>query len=84
KLIKQGKLDLYDYKHLHVHRVADEAGLAPFDASSKSNTDPRLLQQLFELGRAAAARWLTEHLADVGCCSSTDIAPVYLAPRTRG
>ncbi|MEX8517178.1 MAG: patatin-like phospholipase family protein [Leptothrix sp. (in: b-proteobacteria)] len=84
KLIKQGKLDLADYKHLHVHRIADEEGLAPFDASSKSNTDPRLLQQLFELGRAAATRWLVEHLADVGRCSSTDIAPVYLEPRGKG
>jgi NTE family protein len=84
KLIKQGQLDLADYKRLHVHRVADEAGLAPFDASSKSNTDPRLLRQLFELGRAAATRWLVEHLADVGRRSSTDIAPVYLAPRGKG
>jgi NTE family protein len=84
KLIKHGKLDLADYKRLHVHRVADEAGLAPFDASSKSNTDPRLLRQLFELGRAAATRWLVEHLADVGRRSSTDIAPVYLEPRGKG
>jgi NTE family protein len=82
KLIDQGKLELDEYKKLHLHRVADEAGLAPFDASSKLNTDPRLLQELFELGRAAATTWLAEHLADVGQRSSTEIAPVYLAPRS--
>jgi NTE family protein len=81
KLIEQGKLALDEYKHLRLHRVADEAGLAPFDASSKLNTDPRLLHELFGLGRAAAGRWLAAHRADVGQRSSTDIAPVYLAPR---
>jgi NTE family protein len=82
KLVDQGKLDLDEYKKLHLHRVADEAGLAPFDASSKLNTDPRLLLELFELGRAAALRWLAAHLADVGQRSSTEIAPVFLAPRS--
>lgn len=81
KLIDQGKLELDDYKNLHLHRVADEAGLAPYDASSKLNTDARLLHELFELGRAAAVKWLAAHLADVGQRSSTEIAPVYLAPR---
>jgi NTE family protein len=82
KLVDQGKLELDEYKKLHLHRVSDEAGLAPFDASSKLNTDPRLLNELFELGRAAAGRWLAAHLADVGQRSSTEIAPVFLAPRS--
>jgi NTE family protein len=81
KLIEQGKLSLDEYKNLRLHRVADEEGLAPYDASSKLNTDPRLLQALFDLGRAAGERWLAAHRNDVGRRSSTEIAPVYLAPR---
>jgi NTE family protein len=84
KLVDAGRLDREDYKRLHIHRVADEAGLAPFDASSKLNTDPRLLEQLFALGRAAGARWLAEHLDDVGQRSSAEIEAVYLAPRQGG
>ncbi|MFM2067533.1 MAG: hypothetical protein RLZZ584_2442 [Pseudomonadota bacterium] len=81
RLIEQGKLTLDEYKHLRLHRVADEEGLAPYDASSKLNTNPQLLQELFELGRAAGERWLAAHRGDVGQRSSTEIAPVYLAPR---
>ncbi len=82
KLIAQGQVSSDDYKNLRLHRVADEAGLAPFDASSKLNTDPRLLQTLFDLGRQAAVRWLAEHGQEVGVCGSTRIEPVYLAPRS--
>jgi NTE family protein len=83
KLIAQGQVSSDEYKRLRLHRVADEEGLAPFDASSKLNTSPQLLQTLFALGRGAGQRWLAEHLADVGVRSSTPIEPVYLAPRAR-
>jgi NTE family protein len=52
--------------------------LAPFDASSKLNTDLRLLLSLFELGRTAASAWLADHVGDVGQRSSMDVAEVYL------
>ncbi|MDT9002226.1 patatin-like phospholipase family protein [Paucibacter sp. APW11] len=81
KLLKHQQIDATHYKNLRLHRIADEAGLAPFDASSKLNTDPRLLQQLFELGRAAAARWLRDDLASVGQRSSMDVEHLFLAPR---
>ncbi|MEY8875974.1 MAG: patatin-like phospholipase family protein, partial [Leptothrix sp. (in: b-proteobacteria)] len=81
KLIGQGQVSNDEYKNLRLHRVADEEGLAPFDASSKLNTDPRLLQTLFELGRAAAGRWMAAHGDDVGVRASMPIEAVYLAPR---
>lgn len=83
KLLADERVDPTRYKALRLHRIADEAGLAPFDASSKLNTDPRLLQQLFTLGRAAAQRWLAEDLAAVGQHSSMDAQQLFLAPRRR-
>lgn len=83
RLVEQERLDPTRYKALRMHRIADEAGLAPFDASSKLNTDPRLLTTLFELGRAAAARWLVEDRPQVGVRPTLDIERVFLqAPTT--
>jgi len=82
KLLRDKKVDPRDYKQLRLHRVADEAGLEPFDASSKLNTDPRLLQALFALGRAAGQRWLETCAKSVGVESSLDVSEVFLADRT--
>lgn len=83
KLLRDKRVDPTQYKQLRLHRVADEAGLAPFDASSKLNTDPRLLQALFGLGRAAAQRWLAQDAPSVGHSSSFDVSEVFLADRTK-
>src|SRR6185436_18293597 len=81
KLVRTRKVDPTHYKDLRLHRVADEEGLAPYNASSKLNTDPRLLQALFRLGHAAGQRWLAEHAADVGVRGTCDIEKVFLSPR---
>jgi NTE family protein len=81
-LVKEDRVDKTRYRSLRMHRVADEAGLAPFDASSKLNADPRLLQSLFTLGSAAAQRWLAQHADDVGQRGTLDVDEVFLADRT--
>ncbi|TDM05528.1 MAG: patatin [Ideonella sp. MAG2] len=81
KLLKERRVDPTHYKSLRMHRIADEAGLAPLDASSKLNTDPRLLQSLFELGRQAASTWLAHHAQDVGHRSSMDLTETYLSAK---
>ncbi len=58
--------------------VADDAGLAPFGAASKLDTDRAFLARLFGLGRAAADRWLAAHRADVGVRWSFDIEAEFL------
>ena len=58
--------------------VADDAGLAPFNASSKLNTERAFLDQLFELGRGAAQRWLKHHRADIGVRATLDIERDFL------
>lgn len=81
KLLADRRVDPTRYKALRLHRVADEAGLAPYGASTKLTTDPGLLRALFTLGRAAGERWLAAHAAAVGRRGTVDIAQVFLAPR---
>ena len=81
KLVEQGRVDPGEYKHLRLHMVADEEGLAPLHPSSKLNTDRRFLDALFGLGRAAATRWLTVHRAHVGVRSTLDLKRTFLERR---
>ena len=84
RLLEQERLDPSRYKKLRLHMIADEDGLAPFNGSSKFNTDPNFLNQLFQLGQAAAGRWLGHHLRDVGQRSSLNLAETFLPkPKTR-
>ena len=81
RLIEEGVALPDGYKHLRLHMVADDEGLAPLNASSKLNTDRAFLEALHTLGRAAAERWWQAHRADVGRRSSLDLAATFLKPR---
>ena len=86
RLLEEDRLDAGHYKKLRLHMIGDDAALAEFNASSKMNTDPRFLQQLFERGQHAARQWLADHRADLGKRSTLDIAANFLsarAPRRR-
>lgn len=78
RLLQEEKLDPGRYKNLHMHMVADDENLAPFNASSKSNTDRVFLQTLHGLGHRAADRWLAAHKGDIGQRSSLDIEKTFL------
>ncbi|MBA4109717.1 MAG: patatin [Leptothrix sp. (in: Bacteria)] len=78
RLLKEEKIDPGRYKDLHMHMVADDENLAPFNASSKSNTDRVFLQTLHDMGHAAADRWLAAHRDDIGHRSSLDIERTFL------
>jgi len=81
RLIAEGRLEGGAYKDLHLHMVADDEGLAPLNASSKLNTARDFLESLHALGRAAAARWLKAHRADLGQRATLDLQRQFLAPR---
>ena len=81
KLIRERRIHAGDYKHLRLHMVADDEGLAPLHASSKLNTDRAFLEALHALGHAAAERWLLAHRGDVGVRSSLDLRGTFLSPR---
>ncbi len=80
KLLKDNKLDPGRYKSLRMHMVADDEAMAPFNASSKFNTDWAFLKALHKLGHRAATEWLKAHREDVGQRGSFDIEEVFLSP----
>ncbi|TBO31262.1 patatin-like phospholipase family protein [Aquabacterium lacunae] len=80
RLLKEDRLPSGRYKDLRLHMVADDDGLAPFNASSKTNTDANFLKALHKLGHAAASRWLAAHRADLGQRSTLDIEGTFLNP----
>jgi len=51
---------------LRVHRIDADDALRDLGASSKLRTDAVFLEQLFQLGRTAANRWLQQHRTDLG------------------
>ncbi len=81
RLLKDDKLDRNAYKDLRLHMVSDDAGMTPFNASSKFNTDRAFLEQLHELGRQAAERWLAQDRIHVGVRSSLDLEKTFLQPK---
>lgn len=84
KLLRDDRLDRGRYKNLHMHMIADDEGMAPFNASSKFNTDWAFLQELHRLGHRAADAWLHEHRNTVGQDSTFDIESAFLqAPSPR-
>jgi NTE family protein len=83
RLVEQGRIDAGRYKQLRLHRVADEAGLAPLSASSKLNTDRAFLEALHALGRQAADRWLQAHRQHLGVRATMDLQQTFLKPRLK-
>jgi len=83
RLVREGKLDPGHYKDLRLHMIGDDEGLAPYNASSKFNTDAAFLDELFQLGRQAADRWLDKHREAIGVKSTLDVEKMFLAKQKR-
>ncbi|WP_428421228.1 patatin-like phospholipase family protein [Methylibium sp.] len=84
RLVREGKLEPGRYKDLRLHMIADDDGLAPFNASSKFNTDRVFLDGLFDLGRRAADQWLKQHRNDIGVRSTLDLERSFLDKQSSG
>ena len=81
RLLRENKLDPGRYKQLHMHMVSDDEGMNGFGPSTKFNTEWVFLQELHDLGHAAADRWLAAHRGDVGVRSSLHIEETFLGRR---
>ena len=81
KLLAEGRVDAGRYKHLRLHAIGDDAGMAALTPSSKLNTDRDFLLRLCALGQAAASRWLAQHRNDIGRRSTLDIESSFLKAR---
>jgi NTE family protein len=78
RLVREGHLDPGRYKDLRLHMVADDNGLVAFGSASKLNTEWSFLEQLFELGRASADKWMKKHRGDIGVNATLDIDKEFL------
>jgi NTE family protein len=77
RLIDAGKLPTDRYKRVRMHRIAGGEKLDAFAASSRLNAEWTFLQELKDLGRAAAKQWLGECYDAVGVRATLDLREAY-------
>ncbi len=82
RLVREGKLDPGLYKDLRIHMVADDDGITPLGANTKFNTDRAFIDSLFEMGHAAADKWLRKHREHIGVRSTVDVEREFLQRKT--
>jgi NTE family protein len=78
RLIEEGALQAGRCKHVLLHRVDGGAAMDHFSASSRTSADAAMIRELFELGRAAAIRWLDGRISALGVRSTVDVRRDYL------
>jgi len=81
QLLADGRLqEGREYRKLLLHRIDVDSALdTPLDAASKLSADIRVIERLFEHGRAAAADWLAKHFDALGRHGTVDIQRDYVA-----
>ncbi|PZQ66037.1 MAG: patatin [Variovorax paradoxus] len=81
QLLADGRLqEGTQYRKLLLHRIdVDSASHAPLSAASKMSADIRMIEALFESGRAAASDWLAQNFDALGRHSTIDIQQDYVA-----
>jgi NTE family protein len=67
------------YKRLLLHRIDGGEALEDLPQSSRTSTDAAMIGKLFDMGRAAARRWLRNHWADLGEKSTINIRRDYVS-----
>ena len=74
RLKEQGRLEGTDYSAIRMHRIAGDDALIDLSAASKLNAEIAFLEDLFELGRAAATDFLEEHFDAIGKEATLDLS----------
>jgi NTE family protein len=77
RLIDSGSLSTDRYKRVRMHRIGGGEKLERFAASSRLNAEWSFLQELRDLGRAAAREWLAENYDAVGVHATLDLRSAY-------
>lgn len=62
---------------IHFHMIEAAEDMQKFSSSSKFNCDMDFLQELHDIGRRAAERWLASHFRTVGTDSSVDLHSLF-------
>lgn len=81
QLLADGRLqEGAQHRQLLLHRIdVDSAMHTPLPAASKMSADIRMIEALFDSGRAAATQWLARHFDALGRRSTIDIQQDYVA-----
>jgi NTE family protein len=78
RLLHEHRLDPDRYRRVYLHMISAEACMSAYGVSSKYNTAPDFIDELFRLGRATAADWLDAKWSYVGHVGSVRIADHFL------
>ncbi|HSW20753.1 MAG TPA: patatin-like phospholipase family protein [Ramlibacter sp.] len=77
RLLAAGALVPGRCKQVRLHRIDGGAAMLEYAASTKSQPDPGLIRELFQLGQMVAHKWLEEHFAALGHRSTVDVKRDY-------
>lgn len=78
RLLAEHKLDPAHYRRVRLHMIGGDGRLGRYRASSKYDTRPAFLRELFALGREAALEWLELKMDYVGRAGTVRIAETFL------
>ncbi len=73
RLIDAGRLDGTHYKKVRMHLVEGGAALDAYPASTKLDADFDFFLKLFEIGRKAGEKFLTENFEAIGVKGTLDL-----------
>ncbi len=77
RLIDEHRLPEGRYRKMLVHNVSEGQPLAPLGIGVDLNTDLAFFEQLFEVGRAAADRWIAAIYEALGERSTVDLGAMF-------
>ncbi len=77
RLLDEHRLPEGRYRKMLVHNVSEGQPLAPLGVGVDLNTDLAFFEQLFEVGRAAADRWIAANYEALGERSTVDLAAMF-------
>jgi len=77
ELIASGELAKERHSYTRVHMIEARKRMRPLGASSKLNTEWAFLEHLFNIGRDAAASWLTKHYDEIGKKCTVDLDEMF-------
>ncbi len=77
RLIAEGRVGRDQMKDLRLHMIADDGLMNELTASSKLEPSQRLIERLFEAGRAAADRFLCDCSGRIGRAATVDLRGIF-------
>jgi NTE family protein len=77
RLLAEGAVPDGSMKHVLVHMIADDELMQKLSVATKVVPVPQVLHQLYESGRTASDRFLSEHGDRIGRENSADLAAMF-------